>query len=234
MAPSFHAVGISRVVPALLFPQLYAPVHAARSDVPSAVPNFAGRVARTPLTRNCQWEITLDSTGNRVEAEVRVEARGDIYRHGSVDGFEVHVVVALKGSHPGIDVSIDRFCRHWTGCGIHRYTAVHGTRPHWSGGIPYNDTAVNRVRPHFGSDIAHGDAAIYRVSADLDGTRYADRDPDVRVVFVVAIVAKRLYAAILATRAVVPDSTDRDVAISLDDLKVDVVHFAAIRPLLGN
>src|SRR6267378_7826773 len=62
----------------LLLSQRYAAVHAARSDVTPAVSDGAGRMARAPTARERHWEVAVDAAVHRVEAEFRVEARGNV------------------------------------------------------------------------------------------------------------------------------------------------------------
>jgi hypothetical protein len=192
-------------------------------------------VTRTPTPREGHREIAIDSPVNSIEAEVRVEPCGNPNSHGSVHGLEVHVVGALQGGHSRVNVSIHRLGGHGTVGSIDVYPTIHGVRPHRPGRIPDNHSAIHGRRAHFGPNVAHRDATVHGVRPDLQRLGHANRDLDVRMVFVVAVVVVRLYFAVLAARAVVPDRADRHVAARLDDFVMNVVHLApTIQALFGN
>ena len=72
------------------------------------------------------------------------------------------------------------------------------------------------------------------MSTDFDAARYSHGKLHARVILVVIVVSILLHVAVFAARIVVPDRADRHVTARLDNLVVDVIHFAPIRPLLGN
>src|SRR5205085_5440445 len=121
-------------------------------------------------------EIAVDATVHRIEAEASTEAGRDINRHRSVDGLEIHVLVALQCRHPRVDVSIHRFGAHRTYRGVDVNSTIHRVRPHWTVGVAHSDATVHGVGPYLGTDIPNRDTPVDGMSADLDRSRHPNRE----------------------------------------------------------
>src|SRR6201999_2743975 len=115
---------------------------AAGYDVARAIADRARRMPRTPFPRDGHREIAVDSAVDGIEPEAAVEARWDVDRNRSVDGLEVHVVIAAKRRHPGVDVSVHRLRAHRTNRGVDVYAAVHSGRPHRTAGVTHGHTPI--------------------------------------------------------------------------------------------